>query len=452
MSTNKPCSHASTFVLIELPMETYKGTDWKPGHQFTIELLGKQAVLDKFTWLLNRAAGPLLTKMGTCQQTIIESLDSLFCSTCAPTPPSIEYARVKIAVQKNKQGREKDEVKALEVKAEATRYERAIKQRPSPVVAILHCHEHSSTLEIKLNIPALCHRVLAKLCSSQKLLLQQPTIEWSAARDHGRERAPKFKVRKFLNNENEVECATPKHFLRKLWAEQRKALTWMVRQELDPVAWHEQEREEVSIPALGCRIDVEARMLKKVFGGVLADEVGGGKTTTSLALIAKMLEIGQSEPMPEDIRSMSVDATLILVPQGLLDQWESETRKCLGDDSSRRLVVRSTDDLVKLKLFTLRKKDIVLASWNLFDKQPYWAALERLCGARNKPPKPGRAFQQWLRTAIEDLGELIQASQGDDTHHIWQPGAPGCGRFPGAPFPACQAEWGRQAGQQDSHQ
>lgn len=418
MLSETACSQASTFMLIELPVETYKGSDWKPGYQFAVKVAGQHAALDNFRWLLERAAAHMLANLKMPRQVTVAGLSCVSCTICAPRPPSIEYAQVEVVAQKNKQTHD---AKAVENKIEATKYERALKERPSPIVAIVHCHESSATLEIKLNIPALCHQVLAKLCSPQHHLLQQPIIEWSLAGDHGREKAPKFQVKPFLNNENETRCAKPKHFDRDLWREQSKALTWMVHQELDPCEWHEQERKEVSVPALGCRIDVEARMLKKVRGGILADEVGGGKTTTSLALVAKMLEIGNGEQMPEDPQSMSVDATLILVPSGLLKQWKDEINACFGSqDAERRLVLKTTDELLKLKLSDLRRRDIILASWNIFEKAPYWAALEGLSGARNKPSKAGRAFQHWLRKAIKDLSRLTQESQGDETHDVWQ--------------------------------
>ena len=48
----------------------------------------------------------------------------------------------------------------------------------------------------------------------------------------------------------------------------------------------EEEVEEVRVPSLGWRVEGRARLNTKIRGGVLADEVGFGKTPMIPALIA----------------------------------------------------------------------------------------------------------------------------------------------------------------------
>jgi site-specific DNA-cytosine methylase len=411
ISQNTDCKAGSPWLIVELPVTSYKGSDWKLEEQYDVPLVDKTEALQQYSWLLKRAAHQMLKKFNGPQQVATANLVTASCCTCAPKAPSV------ICKFDNK-GKFKY---AAEDKEEATDHENALKQRPPPITATIHCNaKDSAALEIRLNIPTLCHRVLAKMHFSEHMRLETTTLKWWVMEDHGRDITPNFKVNPFLDNSKESRTRKPTKFCRDLWPEQERVLTWMVCQEEKPCEWYEQEREEVCVPALGCRIDVEARAPKQIRGGVLADEVGGGKTATSLALIATMLENkSRACTPPQDHNSIFVDATLILVPAGLINQWKQEADTCFGNtDADRRLVL--TDDsrprkgvinVHKLKLSDLREKDIIIAPWTLFDKDGYWKALEKWSEVQ-KHPKSARAFQGWLQKALAALVELTATPAG----------------------------------------
>ena len=415
ISENAECKNGSPLLIVELPVDTYKCADWSPGEQYNIPLVDKREALQQYSWLLKRAAHQMLEKFNGPQQVAIADLVTASCRTCAPGAPSVTFL-------KDDEGKFKH---ATEDGKEARDYELALKQRPPPITAIVHSNVSSAALEIRLNIPTLCHRVLAKMHFSEDMRLETTTLKWWVTEDHGRDSTPNFKVNPFLDNSEESSTPKPTKFCRKLWPEQKQVLTWMVRQEEEPCEWYEQEREEVCVPALGCRIDVEARAPKQIYGGVLADEVGGGKTTTSLALIATMLEHkSRARTPPQDHHSIFVDATLILVPAGLINQWKEEADECFGDtDTGRRLVLtynpkpaKGEINVYKLKLSQLQEKDIIIAPWTLFDNDEYWNALEECTSKVQKLPRFARAFQGWLQEALSALGRLTATPAGRKIH------------------------------------
>jgi SNF2 family DNA or RNA helicase len=120
-------------------------------------------------------------------------------------------------------------------------------------------------------------------------------------------------------------------------------------------------------------------------GGVLADEIGFGKTACMVALVSqsKAAPHGafamayeqryrqyQAEHAPER-NLVSTRATLVIVPSHLLHQWEGEIKKF-----NPELRVISVTTVTQMpKAAAVRKADIVLCSVNLFSSDKYWSKI-----------------------------------------------------------------------------
>ena len=93
----------------------------------------------------------------------------------------------------------------------------------------------------------------------------------------------------------------------------------------------EQEVQESVLPALNWRLETAARMPRHVRGGVLADEVGYGKTVITIALIDSMPREVPEVPLPlKEPEFVPLKATLVLAPSHLLKQWPREVEKFSG--------------------------------------------------------------------------------------------------------------------------
>jgi SNF2 family DNA or RNA helicase len=76
-------------------------------------------------------------------------------------------------------------------------------------------------------------------------------------------------------------------------------------------------------------LDFQVRCTYQIYGGLLADRMGFGKTSTTIAMIAAR-ERARLPPIPPIDRGVYFHApktTLILVPTHLLNQWKEEIRK-----------------------------------------------------------------------------------------------------------------------------
>lgn len=199
--------------------------------------------------------------------------------------------------------------------------------------------------------------------------------------------------------------------------EQLRSLWWMLEQEQAEGKSHtfiEEEISEAALPALGWRAEGKAERPVMIRGGVIADQVGYGKTIISLALVAEARKIAAPEPAPEGL--LDLKATLIVVPGHLSKQWPSEIKRFTGK-MFNVVVIQNMADLKNTSILELRKADIVVIAAEIFETDGYWERMEYLSGQPEEwlsDKNGGRFFSDRLETAMTSLKLQVAAlgSQG----------------------------------------
>ncbi|KAL4878957.1 hypothetical protein BJY04DRAFT_229492 [Aspergillus karnatakaensis] len=338
-----------------------------------------------YAWLLQKAVGY------SSFQSWNEVTDAEIygpCMVCVPPKPGIVWGR-------NKRG----SIKAYEDPYSAARYERQIKARPPPFLGFRrNCAQGVGELRVTLNIQTLLHQAYERL--SERPYLSE-TFHWRLVPNSSDTRDVPFAKFELKSNRDDPESGQPPSFRLKLRPEQLRSLSWMVSQEDDRVdPFVQEETEEAVLPSLMWRAEGKVTVSKTVRGGILADDVGYGKTAIVLGLIDSMAEktnVDLSLSLNED-KFITSKATLIVVPAIMLRQWKSEIAKFL-DKKYKLLVFSSAIALGKTSIEEIRTCDIILVSWSLFNTQAYYQRLQKFTGASEVPPKPGRNFDDWFHRA-----------------------------------------------------
>ncbi|KAI8833805.1 SNF2 family N-terminal domain-containing protein [Chytriomyces cf. hyalinus JEL632] len=181
-----------------------------------------------------------------------------------------------------------------------------------------------------------------------------------------------------------VPCAGPSEpFALKLFDYQLRTLAWMQGiEDREPSLFYAPNLFQVENDLW---VDLESRSFIKlddnvrnernVTSGIIADKPGVGKTITTLALC-------HSRPFEDQdfLYSMHNDmfrskATLILVPNNIVDQWEQEIRKCLGDSVSV-IQMKGKANYTKTSFQDILTCDFVIVSYQFLVNKFYLGAKE----------------------------------------------------------------------------
>jgi hypothetical protein len=221
--------------------------------------------------------------------------------------------------------------------SDALKYEQAVKSRPGLFTIYAKVDEKNKyQLCIYFNAKALGHRAMAAI----PLLANIPfTVEWRL--NTQQPASAKAKLGKFFIGTNEGNQGTSHVFPGftskgsgvnlELRVDQRRSLTWMLRQESEEAAlFVEEEYEEACLPYLGWRAEARASRFVQVLGGVLVDRVGYGKTIIILALIALGQKKATTTAHTSPTGLIAVKATLIVLPLTLIKQWKDEICRFLA--------------------------------------------------------------------------------------------------------------------------
>jgi hypothetical protein len=382
------CEAAQTVLMCEVPLGDQAESCWPRGKWQEIDVIHERLTYESLAWLTERVRS---IKQLSKWSEIPTNLETANCGRCAPSPPKLKWFMIK------------NKFKAFEDPQEAAPYERALKNRPSPFVTHLKLDNGKGILKIGLNVATLVHRALSRLPSKGQT--DQPKLSWRLLPDYILESRLLLPEYKLTSNRHDSESTQPPNFITPLRPEQLRSLTWMTQQEhQDSKPFIEEEVAEAILPHLNWRAEGRVERANYVQGGVLADEVGYGKTAITIGLIdSTQGDIRLPKMMPGAI---PVKATLIVVPGHLGAQWPSEIRKFTGS-RYKTLEILNQAVLNKISVSDIIKADIILVLASIFKSDKYLSNLAGFACTKTPPSGEGRRFFEWQKMALEDLAKQV---------------------------------------------
>ncbi|THG95090.1 hypothetical protein EW026_g6497 [Hermanssonia centrifuga] len=395
------CRSANAVLACRVPLNQQAGPEWEVDKWKEVDKVHERLTFKSLAWLTERVRND---DDFTSWQEVDWSDHHLGCERCAPTPPAIRWTK-----------NAKKRVVAVEDTAQAGEYERALKRRPAPFVTQLKLEQNGvGNVRIGINIASLVHRALSRLPSAGRK--EPATVTWRLNTDFTP--VAKLNLAKFTlaSNRSDTEHAQPPSFKVPLRAEQLRSLTWMLAQEAtDATPFVEEEISEAILEPLGWRAEGRAQRPIRVRGGVLADQVGYGKTAITLGLIdCTAKEIRKEFSKIDNMKSkIPVQATLVIVPPHLTRQWASEVKKFTGN-RFKVVTLSSASSINALKIEDVQEADIVVVASNLFKSQVYLANLSAFAAGGNLPEnQEGRFFDSRLDATLDALGEQVDLIRED---------------------------------------
>ncbi|KAJ9242829.1 hypothetical protein DTO271D3_569 [Paecilomyces variotii] len=392
--------HNSNVVLMEFTVPVSEiPSSWKPGSWQSTNLMESAGFLGDFAWLIQKASDISDFEDWNLVSAYISDLGETICSVCAPKKPRTIWGL----------GR-RETIVPYEDPFEAATYERNIKSRPSAFVAFSMVDEENIVhLKLAVNISTLLHQAYDNLVGPR--ICQEVELSWRLVPN-----APDIKEigsRGFIlmSNKDTTSCSQPPNFRNmKLRPEQLRSLQWMISQEDDNAQpFQEEEVEEALLPSMMWRAEGKAMVEKVVRGGILADEVGYGKTAVTLGLIDTQSQIDKRRLIKDAglvDGSIPLKATLIIVPQIMVKQWQAEIRKFLGN-TYKLLVISTAASLKSKSIANFQEADIVLLSWSVFNGAAYYNRVEQFAAAPSAPLRDGRIFDQWFNETLESIANNV---------------------------------------------
>ncbi|EIW68043.1 hypothetical protein TREMEDRAFT_69535 [Tremella mesenterica DSM 1558] len=400
---NDGCDHASALLTCRVPLDPkHSESMWREGKWGEVDLLHQgNTTFANLAWITERI--PPLD--GVSQWTRLSSVDAsgAACSRCAPRPPKIHWIKRLGKLNKNG-GKTKSTIVAFEDKLEAGRYEHALKTRPSPFVVQLRLDNDVGSFRIGLNIVSLVHRALSRLPINQNK--GEIHLSWRLTPGQVADVPTPPRVFILPSNKKDPQHGQPRTFRLPLRKEQLRSLWWMLEQEKAVGKTHtfvEEEISEAALPSLGWRAEGKAERPVMIRGGVIADQVGYGKTIISLALIAESKPLPAPEPSPKGL--IDLKGTLIVVPGHLSKQWPSEITRFTGK-AFTTIVIQNMRDLQSRTISELSRADIIVIASELFESDAYWERFEYLSAQPEdwlNDKNGGRFFADRFETAMSSL-------------------------------------------------
>ena len=226
----------------------------------------------------------------------------------------------------------------------------------------------------------------------------------------------------------------------KLRLGQKEAVKWMLQREHTPLDFVKSEIEEEVVVPLNLRVAGKAEWTNRFphssRGGVVAHEIGYGKTVVTLALIDCMREFDRVESITERMEKVDdalaeelsrpfedfadadltypglkaetffvhLSATLVIVPRHITDQWAKEAGAFLGLAPPKLLVIKTVEAFYeRCSLEKLQEAEIIIVSSSVF-KDGFMNRLQTVAARGPDFPKglSGRTMEAWYRGALRN--------------------------------------------------
>ncbi|KAL2011944.1 hypothetical protein VTN00DRAFT_4662 [Thermoascus crustaceus] len=368
---------------------------WKSGPWEVFNLMESPVVLRDFSWLLQRATN--LTGFEKWRQVGSQhgtNLDAV-CTVCAPAKPRILWGRD-----------HSNRLKPYENPEDAAIYECQIKARPPAFLGFSRVDENGfGHLLISVNMNTLLHQAYEKLLGS--VYTDKALFYWRFLSNAPDVRDSDFGKFDLVHNRNDRQAEQPPNFRSyQLRPEQLRSLRWMIQQEADdPMPFEQEEVEEALLPSMMWRAEAKVTAQKSIRGGVLADQVGYGKTALILGLIDTQFEKDETKVRHVD-GAIPVKATLIVVPRMMVKQWQSEITKFLGS-SYKVMVIDSIPSLAAKSIQHIQNADIIILAWSLLENVTYHERMQQFAAVPAVPKGDGRIFDYWLQGAVKSIEEHV---------------------------------------------
>ncbi|KAJ7577007.1 hypothetical protein C8J56DRAFT_870233 [Mycena floridula] len=399
-ASNEACGRATALLVCKVTLRGHAGPEW-PRHGWQeVDKIHERGTFKALAWLLERVQ-TVGARFDDWQLADMPD-DTCNCERCAPTPPAIQWVRTS------------KKIVPVEDPVQAGQYERSLKSRPNAFITQLKLETgNKGTVRVGINIPSLLHRALSRLPSVNRD--EAPILSWRLNTSFVPLAALNLDSFVIKSNKEDKEHAQPPSFKLPLRKEQLRSLEWMVEQESEKcVPFMEEEISEAMLDPLGWRAEGRAERPVHVRGGVLADQVGYGKTAITLGLIdctARSVE-KEVKKLPHIYGKIAVKATLIIVPSHLTRQWATEVKK-FTDKRFNVLVLSSASNLNSATIEAIQEADIVVVAATLFKSVAYLENLQLLAGCGELPSKEGRHFNAQLERSLEALKTQTERLQND---------------------------------------
>ena len=395
----KACSHAAAIVSCSVPLEgddlAFPSRTWE-----TVALTKNAATWNKLSWILHgiRYKLPEFLKNWISVRRGRSALCSR-CELCAPSAPPLEWVNTgsgKLVPRESPQA--------------AAVYERMLKARPEAFVLDRRRHDRVGHLRLSINPGACLHRAHALLGFSNCRV----TLTWRLV-EHRQDDSHVLSPLEPRSNRRDKPCAQPRHFKRHdLRQDQLRSLGWMCKQEECTEPFAETEVVEAVFKQLDWRLEATAKRFTTARGGIIADQVGYGKTAVTIGLIDRNRKNPASSPAPSDGR-VPTKATLVLVPSHLMDQWPKEFKKFVGV-ALKVVCVFTMADLNRLTIKDITRTDVLVVATSVLRVDRYYQRLKLLAGlAKELPNQGGRLFSLLYKEVMQCLLQQVNALANERT-------------------------------------